>query len=49
LKLESQMIFIRYYAVRDVDGMFFGTLEVRKNVTGFQKLQGERRLLDEEK
>jgi len=48
-ELESQMIHIRYYAVRDAAGKFYGTLEVTQNVTGIRKLQGERRLLDEEK
>jgi DUF438 domain-containing protein len=48
-ELESQMIHIRYYAVRDANGKFFGTLEVTQNVTDIRKLQGERRLLDEEK
>jgi uncharacterized protein len=46
---ESQMIHIRYYAVRDASGKFYGTLEVTQNVTEIRKLQGERRLLDEEK
>jgi len=48
-ELESQMIHIRYYAVRDAAGKFYGTLEVTQNVTEIRKLQGERRLLDEEK
>lgn len=47
--VESQMIHIRYYAVRDANGKFFGTLEVTQNVTEIRKLEGERRLLDEEK
>lgn len=46
---ESQMIHIRYYAVRDEKGKFLGTMEVTQNVTGIRELQGERKLLDEEK
>ena len=46
---ESQMIHIRYYAVRDEKGKFLGTMEVTQNVTGIRGLQGERKLLDEEK
>ena len=46
---ESQFIHIRYFAVRDAQGKFCGTLEVTQNATGIRKLQGERRLLDEEK
>jgi DUF438 domain-containing protein len=48
-ELDSQMIHIRYYAVRDANGKFYGTLEVTQNVTEIRKLQGERKLLDEEK
>jgi uncharacterized protein len=46
---ESQFIHIRYFAVRDPQGKFYGTLEVVQNVTGIRKLEGERLLLDEEK
>jgi uncharacterized protein len=45
----NQFIHIRYFAVRDAHGKFYGTLEVTQNVTEIQKLQGERKLLDEEK
>ncbi len=45
----SQMIHIRYYAVRDPKGKFLGTLEVTQNVTGIRALEGERKLLDEVK
>lgn len=44
---ESQFIHIRYFAVRDGQGKFLGTMEVTQNVTEIRKLQGERRLLDE--
>lgn len=46
---ESQFIHIRFFAVRNPQGKFLGTLEVAQNVTGIRKLQGERRLLDEVK
>jgi DUF438 domain-containing protein len=45
----SRFIHIRYYAVRDAAGKFCGTLEVTQDVTEIRKLQGERKLLDEEK
>ncbi len=45
----SRFIHIRYFAVRDAQGKFYGTLEVTQDVTEIRKLQGERRLLDEEK
>jgi uncharacterized protein len=46
---NSRFIHIRYYAVRDAAGKFHGTLEVTQDVTEIRKLQGERKLLDEEK
>lgn len=44
---ESQFIHIHYFAVRDEQGKFLGTLEVTQNATEIRKLEGERRLLDE--
>ncbi len=46
---ESKFIHIRYFAVRDPQGKFLGTLEVTQDATEIRKLEGERRLLDEEK
>jgi uncharacterized protein len=46
---NSRFIHIRYFAVRDAAGKFYGTLEVTQDVTDIRKLQGERKLLDEEK
>lgn len=46
---ESRFIHIRYFALRDAQGKFYGTLEVTQDVTEIRKLQGERRLLDEVK
>jgi uncharacterized protein len=44
----GRFIHIRYFAVRDAQGKFYGTLEITQDVTDIRKLQGERRLLDEE-
>lgn len=46
---DSRFIHIRYFAVRDAQGKFYGTLEVTQDVTEIRELKGERRLLDEEK
>jgi DUF438 domain-containing protein len=46
---ESRFIHIRYYAVRDPQGKFLGTLEMTQDATEIRKLEGERRLLDEVK
>lgn len=45
----SRFIHIRYFAVRNASGEFLGTMEVVQDVTDIRALQGERRLLDEEK
>lgn len=47
--LSNRFIHIQYFAVRDPQGKFHGTLEVTQDVTDIRKLEGERRLLDEEK
>jgi DUF438 domain-containing protein len=44
---ESRFIHIRYFAVRDPQGKFLGTMEVTQDVTEIRKLEGERKLLDE--
>jgi uncharacterized protein len=43
----GKFIHIRYFAVRDAQGKFRGTIEVTQDVTAIRKLQGERRLLAE--
>ncbi|MBN1440465.1 MAG: DUF438 domain-containing protein [Anaerolineales bacterium] len=44
---EPRFIHIRYFAVRDPQGAFQGTIEVTQDVTAIRKLTGERRLLEE--
>jgi PAS domain S-box-containing protein len=46
IKMEGRMIFIRFFAVRNSDGKYLGTVEVVQDVTEIQGLQGEKRLLD---
>ena len=41
-------VYIRYFAVRDKAGKYIGTLEVTQDITGLQKIEGEKRLLDTE-
>jgi DUF438 domain-containing protein len=48
LQMQGRFIHIRYFALRDGNGAYRGTLEVVQDVTGIRALQGERRLLDEE-
>ncbi len=42
----GQFILIQYYAVRDENGKYMGTLEVTQEVSEIRKLEGEQRLLD---
>jgi DUF438 domain-containing protein len=42
-------VLIRYFAVRDRKGDYLGILEVSQEISGIKKLEGEKRLLDEEK
>ena len=47
IDLKGQKIYIRYFAVRDKAGKYLGTLECTQDITEFQKIEGEKRLLDE--
>jgi len=42
----GRFIYIRYFAVRNSDGEYKGTLEVSQDLTEIRKLEGEKRLLD---
>lgn len=45
IQSQGKFIYIRYFAVRDEDGQYLGTLEVTQDLTPLRKLEGERRLL----
>ena len=46
IKLNGRLIYIRYFAVRNKDGKYLGTLEVSQDITDIKKIEGEKRLLD---
>jgi len=46
IQIQGQLIYIRYFAVRDDEGIFRGTLEVSQDITDIKSIEGERRLLD---
>jgi len=46
IQLGGKFIHIRYFAVRDKNGKYQGTLEVSQDITEIKKLEGQRRLLD---
>lgn len=47
ITMQGIDIHIRYFAVRDAQGAYLGTLEVVQDITSLKRLEGERRLLAE--
>jgi len=45
INFQGRFVHIRYFAVRDPQGRYLGTLEVTQDLTPLRALQGERRLL----
>ena len=46
ISLNNRLILIKYFAVRDKNGKYLGTVEVTQDITDMKKIQGEKRLLD---
>jgi DUF438 domain-containing protein len=46
IPMGQKFVLIKYFAIRDNDGNFRGTLEVSQEVSDIRSLEGERRLLD---
>jgi uncharacterized protein len=47
LEMRGRRIHVRYFAVRSVDGQYLGCLETVQDITAIQRLEGERRLVDD--
>lgn len=45
INMNNRLIHIRYFAVRDKDAKYLGTMEVTQDITDIKKIEGERRLL----
>ena len=45
INMGGRMIHIEYFALRDDDGEYLGTLEVSQDLTGYRALEGEQRIL----
>jgi len=45
IKMGPMFVYIRYFAVRNKDGEFLGTLEVTQNIKPIIELEGEKRLM----
>lgn len=46
INMRGKFIYISYYAVRDKENNYMGTLEVTQDLTELRSLQGERRILE---
>ncbi len=47
IHMGKQFVHIRYFAVRDKNGEYLGTLEVSQNIKPITELDGEKRLVEE--
>jgi len=46
IQMKGRFLLIQYFAVRDEQGIYRGTVEVSQDVTDIRKLEGQKRLLD---
>lgn len=46
INMKGKKILIEYYALKDKDGKYMGTIEVSQDITFVKSLEGEKRLLD---
>ena len=44
INFQGKIVHIRYFAVRDPQGQYLGSLEVTQDITELQKIKGEKRL-----
>jgi len=47
IPFQEKMAYIRYFPVRNKDGEYLGCLEVVQDIRNIQKIEGEKRLLDD--
>ncbi|MBN2634958.1 MAG: DUF438 domain-containing protein [Prolixibacteraceae bacterium] len=45
INMKGKMIHIEYFALRNPEGEYLGTLEVSQNLTAYRELEGEQRIL----
>ena len=43
--MQGRFIYIEYFAIRDKDGIYLGTIEFTQDLTKLRKLEGDQRLL----
>jgi len=49
ININGRLIHIRYFAVRDKNGEYLGTMEVTQDITDIKRIEGEKKLLDWER
>jgi len=47
INMKGMFVYIRYFAVRDENGTYMGSLEVTQNIKSLQAISGEKRLVSE--
>ncbi|WML26115.1 DUF438 domain-containing protein [Neobacillus sp. OS1-33] len=47
IKFKDKYVYIRYFAVRDEDGKYIGTLEFTQDINPIKAIDGEKRILNE--
>lgn len=45
IDVKGRKVYIRYFAVRDHDGRYLGTMEVVQDITDIRKIEGENRIV----
>ena len=45
LRVGDMYVYIRYFAVRDKEGNYMGTIEVSQDIKPIQEIEGEKRLM----
>ncbi len=45
INFEDKFVFIRYFPITDMNGDYFGCIEVTQDITDIKKLKGEKRLI----
>lgn len=46
INFKDKLIHIRYFAIRDDEGIYKGVIEMSQDITDIKKLEGDKRLLD---
>ena len=44
--MNNRLVHIRYFAIRDKNRKYLGTVEITQDLTDIKKIEGQKRLLD---